>query len=98
MNLIKLFLALIAILCVSMLYAEENTYIKQQVTYKDQGANGKELTWDFGMLSPINEEYTVAYSIPDSNYMHQWCAPRPILCEPRLRGEWGELHPQFEAR
>ena len=58
-----------------MLYAEDNnTYIKQQVAYKDQGASGKELTWDFGMLSPINEEYTVVYSIPDSNYMHQWCA------------------------
>ena len=61
-------------ICISTLYAKENTYIKQQVAYKDQGASGKELTWDFGMLSPINEEYTVAYSIPDSNYMHQWCA------------------------
>ena len=57
-----------------MVYAEDNIYIKQQVAYKDPGASGKELTWDFGMLSPINEEYTVAYSIPDSNYMHQWCA------------------------
>ena len=75
MNPIKLFLALAATFCVSILYAEDNnTYIKQQVAYKDQGASGKELTWDFGMLSPINEEYTVAYYIPDSNYMHQWCA------------------------
>ena len=66
MNPIKLFFALSAILCVSMLYAEDNNvYIKQQVAYKDQGASGKELTWDFGMLSPINEEYTVAYSIPE---------------------------------
>ena len=47
MNPIKSFLALSAILCVSTLYAEENTYIKQQVAYKDPGANGKELTWDF---------------------------------------------------
>ena len=53
MNPIKSFLALSAVLCVSMLHAEENTYIKQQVAYKDQGASGKELTWDFGMLSPI---------------------------------------------
>ena len=54
MNPIKSFLALTAILCVSTLYAEDNnTYIKQQVAYKDQGASGKELTWDFGMLSPI---------------------------------------------
>ena len=67
-------LLIIFSICVSMLYAEDNIYIKQQVAYKDQGAYGKELTWDFGMLSPINEEYTIAYSIPDSNDMHQWCA------------------------
>ena len=54
MNPIKLFLASVAILCVSMLHAEDNnTYIKQQVAYKDSGADGRELTWDFGMLSPI---------------------------------------------
>mgnify|MGYP003544433150 CR=1 FL=1 len=42
MNPIKSFLALSAILCVSMLYAEDNnTYIKQQLAYKDQGASGK---------------------------------------------------------
>ena len=50
MKSIKSFFALSAILCVSMLYAEENIYIKQQVAYKDQGANGKELTWDFGII------------------------------------------------
>ena len=50
MNPIKSFFALSAILCVSMLYAEDNnTYIKQQVAYKDQGANGKVMTWDFGI-------------------------------------------------
>lgn len=71
----KLLVLIIISIYVSTLYAEDNnTYIKQQVAYKDQGASGKELTWDFGMLSPINEEYTVAYSIPDSNYMHRWCA------------------------
>ena len=42
---------LIAILCVSMLYAEDNnTYVKQQVAYKDQGASGKELTWEIHPL------------------------------------------------
>ena len=50
-------LLIIFSICVSVLYAEENTYIKQQVAYQDPGANGKEMTWDFGMLSPINEEY-----------------------------------------
>ena len=70
-------LLIIFSICVSTLYAEDNnTYIKQQVAYKDPGASGKELTWDFGMQSPINEEYTVAYSIPDSNHLHQWCGPK----------------------
>lgn len=63
MNPIKSFLALSAILCISTLYAEDNnTYIKQQVAYKDSGASGKELTWDFGMLSPINEESDMVFS------------------------------------
>ena len=53
MKSLKSFLALSAILCVSMLHAEDNIYIKQQVAYKDPGASGKELTWDFGILSPI---------------------------------------------
>ena len=36
MNSIKSFLASIAILCVSILYAEDNnTYIKQQVAYEE---------------------------------------------------------------
>jgi hypothetical protein len=42
-------LLIIFSICVSVLYAEENTYIKQQVAYQDPGANGKEMTWDFGM-------------------------------------------------
>ena len=64
MNPIKLYLVLSAILCVSMLYAvDNNTYIKQQVAYNDQGANGKELTWDFGMLSLFNEENSVIFGI-----------------------------------
>ena len=59
---------------VSALWAEEsNTYIKQQVQYQAPGAYGKDLTWDFCMLRPINDEYTIAFSIPDSNYMHRWC-------------------------
>ena len=59
---------------VSVLWAEEpDTYIKQQVTYRDPGAYGKDMTWDFRMLHPVNDEYTITFSIPDSNYMHRWC-------------------------
>ena len=84
MKSIKLFLALSAILRASMLYAEDNnTYIKQQLAYKDQDANGKELTWDFGMLSPINEEYrstwadgckanTPSIYMPITNWCNKW--------------------------
>lgn len=32
-----------------MLYAEENTYIKQQVAHKDPGANGKEFVEMHGL-------------------------------------------------
>ena len=37
-------LLIIFSICISTLYAEENTYIKQQVAYKDPCASGKELT------------------------------------------------------
>jgi hypothetical protein len=36
-------LLIIFSICVSTLYAEDNTYIKQQIAYKDPGASGKEL-------------------------------------------------------
>lgn len=67
-----LFISLMAV--VSALWADDSyTYIKQQVQYQDPGAHGKDLTWDFCMLRPINDEYTITFSIPDSNYMHRWC-------------------------
>ena len=67
-----LFILLVAV--VSALRADDSyTYIKQQVEYQDHGAYGKDLTWDFSMLRPVNDEYTIAFSIPDSNYMHRWC-------------------------
>ena len=67
-----LFISLMA--AVSALWADDSyTYIKQQVQYQAPGAYGKDLTWDFRMLRPINDEYTIAFSIPDSNYMHRWC-------------------------
>ena len=83
MNRVKSITLLITILCVSIVHAEESTYIKQQVAYKDQDANGKELTWDFGMLSPINEEYrstwangcranTPSISMPITNWCNKW--------------------------
>lgn len=70
----KILLFLSHMTIVSALWADEpNTCIKQQVEFQDPGACGKELIWDFSMLRPINDEYTIALSIPDSNYMHRWC-------------------------
>lgn len=40
--------------------------VKQQVEYKDPGSSGRELTWDFRALQPINEEYKIQYFYPDS--------------------------------
>jgi len=50
-------------------YRAADRIVKQQVAYKDPGSSGKGLIWDFSMLQPINEEYTLDYSIPDSTHM-----------------------------
>jgi len=61
------------------LSAERNAYraadqlVKQQVEYKDPGSSGKNLTWDFRFLQPINEEYAHSYFIPDSTNMIRLC-------------------------
>lgn len=47
--------------------------IKQQVEFKDPGSMGKSLQWDFRMLQPLNEEYTLDYFIPDSTRMDTLC-------------------------
>ena len=46
-------------------YRPADRIVKQQVEYKDPGSTGKELTWDFRTLQPINEEYKLDYFIPD---------------------------------
>lgn len=74
-----LFISLMAV--VSALWADDSyTYIKQQVAYRDPGAHGKDLIWDFSMLRPVNDEYTLEFSIPDSNYMHRWCGTEHRTC------------------
>lgn len=61
------------------LTTDRNTYraadqiVKQQVIFKDPGSNGKNLTWDFRMVQPINEEYPLDYFIPDSTFMNRLC-------------------------
>ncbi|HLP05931.1 MAG TPA: hypothetical protein VK152_10930, partial [Paludibacter sp.] len=61
------------------LTAERNTYraadqlVKQQVEFKDPGPSGKDLHWDFSMVQPVNEDYTLDYFIPDSTQMTKLC-------------------------
>jgi len=54
-------------------YRAADQLVKQQVEYKDPGSNGRNLTWDFRMVQPINEEYKLDYFIPDSTNMNRLC-------------------------
>ncbi len=54
-------------------YRAADQIVKQQVEFKDPGSSGKKLSWDFSMLQPINEEYTLNYFIPDSTFMEKLC-------------------------
>ena len=54
-------------------YRAADQLVKQQVEYKDPGSSGKNLTWDFRFLQPINEEYALNYFIPDSTNMMRLC-------------------------
>lgn len=51
----------------------DDRLVKQQVEYKDPGASGRSLTWDFSMLQSINEDYALNYFIPDSAHMTRLC-------------------------
>lgn len=54
-------------------YRAADQLVKQQVEYNDPGSSGKNLTWDFRFLHPINEEYALHYFIPDSTNMIRLC-------------------------
>ena len=54
-------------------YRAADALVKQQVTFKDPGSSGKGLHWDFSMLQPINENYSLKYFIPDSTRMDRLC-------------------------
>jgi hypothetical protein len=54
-------------------YRTADQLVKQQVEFKDPGSSGKNLNWDFSMVQPINEDYTLNYFIPDSTQMNKLC-------------------------
>ena len=47
--------------------------VKQQIVFKDPGSSGKSLKWDFSLVQPVNEEYSLNYFIPDSTQMTLFC-------------------------
>jgi len=47
--------------------------LKQQVVFRDPGNSGKNLTWDFRHLQPVNQDYSLRYFIPDSTRMTRLC-------------------------
>jgi len=42
-------------------YRADDKIVKQQVEFKDQGSSGRGLFWDFQMVQPINEKYSLKY-------------------------------------
>lgn len=54
-------------------YRAADRIVKQQVEFKDPGSKGKNMTWDFRMIQPINEDYKLNYFIPDSTFMNRLC-------------------------
>jgi len=54
-------------------YRAADNIVKQQVEFKDPGSSGRGLFWDFSMVQPINEGYSLKYFIPDSTNMIRLC-------------------------
>ena len=48
-------------------YRAADNIVKQQIEFKDPGSSGKDLTWDFSSIQPINEEYSLTYFLPKKN-------------------------------
>jgi hypothetical protein len=54
-------------------YRADDQIVKQQVEYKDPGSSGKNLSWDFRIVQPINEEYSLNYFLPKKNDSTRIC-------------------------
>ena len=54
-------------------YRAADQLIKQQVQFKDPGAAGRSLVWDFSTVQPVNEDYKLNYFIPDSTQLNRLC-------------------------
>ena len=54
-------------------YRAADNIVKQQIVFKDPGSSGKGLIWDFSTIQPINEEYSLTYSLPNKNDSSRLC-------------------------
>ena len=54
-------------------YRAADKIVKEQVEFIDPGSSGKDLNWDFSVVKPINEKYSLNYFIPDSTNMTHLC-------------------------
>jgi hypothetical protein len=45
------------------MFRANDTIVKQQVEYKNPGKTGENVFWNFGKLKPVDEKYTVSYSL-----------------------------------
>jgi len=48
-------------------YRAGDNIVKQQIEFKDPGSSGKDLIWDFSVVQPINEEYSLKYILRKKN-------------------------------
>lgn len=42
-------------------YQPGDVIVKQQVEYKDPGCSGRDVIWDYSLLTPVNEQYKIRY-------------------------------------
>ena len=54
-------------------YRASDQIEKQQVEFKDPGGSGRSLNWDFSMLQPVNEHYSLSYFAPDPEHAEKLC-------------------------
>ncbi len=44
------------------MFRSGDVIVKQQVDYKDPGRSGEDVLWDFSSLTPVDKQYSLAYS------------------------------------
>lgn len=61
-------------------YRAGDVLVKQQVEYRDPGRSGADVLWDFSRLSPVNEEYKLAYTLTPRCFIEDEYEELPDSC------------------